>query len=141
VAKCAGDAARYWGAAAVQGHWNAHRRLGILYMMGDGVEKDEGADARHFKIAADNGDVEAQRKFSFCLTKGLGVAADEVEAKRYLRMAFDHSDADRQFAHATSSAVESDEERVHCLQLAAQKEHAEAAHLFSEACGLAEAWQ
>lgn len=59
--------------AAEQGDPEAQYQLGLLYLEGAGVKKNEKTAAEWFQKASDQGHNEAMRKLSWCYLYGRGV--------------------------------------------------------------------
>ncbi|MBU1352227.1 MAG: SEL1-like repeat protein [Gammaproteobacteria bacterium] len=70
--------------AAAQGSWKANRRLGHLYLHGDGVQQDDVRAAYHLEFAAEGEDVRAMREWVFCLWFGRGTPKDRDAANAIL---------------------------------------------------------
>ena len=84
-------------AKADQGDAQAQYNLGVMYMIGIGVVKDEVEAVEWFRKAADQGDALAQYNLGLMYDNGNGVVKDEVEAVKWYRKAADQGDADAQF--------------------------------------------
>jgi predicted Zn-dependent protease len=80
--------------AADRGYADAQYMLGLIYMKGEGVPKDDRAAARWFKSAADQDYARAEAFIGAYLLVGRGIEKNEVEAARYLKLAVAHGDAD-----------------------------------------------
>jgi TPR repeat protein len=66
--------------------------LGVLYVNGNGVPKDEAKAAGLFKMGAEKGDAPAMVLYARCLEAGLGVRANRTEAVKWYRQAADQGD-------------------------------------------------
>ena len=89
-----------WNVASAQG-FEAYRRqaekgdpkgqynLGVCYMKGDGVEKDEVEAYKWFRLSALQGFADAEFCVALCLGSGSGVKQDGEEAAVWLRRAAD----------------------------------------------------
>lgn len=73
----------------------AHYNLGLLYLEGDLVEKDERRAFREFRAAADGGHVVSHRYVARMLRDGIGVTASEEESIHYYRLLALEEDTDR----------------------------------------------
>jgi TPR repeat protein len=67
--------------------------LGVLYLQGRGVAKDEAEGARWYRKAADVGNADAMSRLGFLYEPGRGVAKDDAEAARWYRKAADGGSA------------------------------------------------
>jgi TPR repeat protein len=98
---------------ADQGSARAQFNLGVCYMLGRGVERNEREAAKWFRKAAELGDVHAQFNLGLCCDEGQGVERDEREAAKWYRKAAEQGDADAQFnlglCYAEGQGVERDE--------------------------------
>jgi len=65
---------------AENGDPDAQYALGLLYLEGQGVKKDEKTAAEWFQKATDQGHKEAQKKLSWCYLYGKGVKQSLTEA-------------------------------------------------------------
>src|SRR5713101_7145445 len=68
----------------------AQRDLGLRYLNGDGVIKNEAAAFMWIRSAADQGLPEAQSDLGLLYGKGYGVTRDEREAVEWFRKAAEH---------------------------------------------------
>jgi hypothetical protein len=73
--------------AAEQGFPSAQRNLGIGYLDGLGVAKDEAEAVRWFRKAAEQGLASAQRVLAECYLEGQGVSKDKEEAVKWFQRA------------------------------------------------------
>jgi len=64
---------------ANEGSGWAQYKLGIRYLNGDGVEKNEATGRKWLQVAADNGESQAQSKLKALDSKGSAAAASKVE--------------------------------------------------------------
>jgi TPR repeat protein len=75
----------------------AQVRLGVIYLTGDGVPKDDVEAVKWLRMAANQDNPVAERFLAEMYFKGRGVAADNEEAAKWLRMAADQGDAQSQY--------------------------------------------
>ena len=61
--------------------------MGLHYLGGLGVDKDEQQAVRFFRLAADMGDAAAMLNLGLCFARGKGVEKNEQEAVRWLSAA------------------------------------------------------
>ena len=73
--------------AAGKGHGLAQHGLGVMYLYGECVGKDEAEAARWFRRAADQGLVGAMMTLGMMYEQGLGVERDEEQARRLYKQA------------------------------------------------------
>jgi len=73
--------------AAEQGTATAQRYLGMMYRLGQGVEKDYFKAVRWYREAAEQGDVEAQYELAVMYHRVRGAKRDYAEAMRWYRAA------------------------------------------------------
>ena len=78
------------------GNANAQVQLGVIYLTGDGVTKDDAEALKWLHMAADQDQPLAERYLAEMYFKGRGVPADNMEAAKWLRMAADQDDAQSQ---------------------------------------------
>lgn len=82
------EMAVYWlSLAADQGVARAQNNLGILYRVGNGVEKDQQRALQLFEAAAEQGEMNAQTNLAGMYERGEGVAPDMAQAVRWYRAA------------------------------------------------------
>jgi TPR repeat protein len=86
--------------AAVSGDVEARYELGIRYILGEGVQKDEKRASQLLHQAAEEGFAAAQGALGAMYEKGRWVAKDEVKAIHFYRMAAEQGDIDAQFCLA-----------------------------------------
>jgi TPR repeat protein len=72
---------------AARGNAQAQRVVGIMYLLGQGLEKDLPQAALWLKGAAMRGDSQAQELLSYMYNEGLGVPQDPVLAYVWLKLA------------------------------------------------------
>ena len=75
--------------SAEMGDVNAQLKLGQMYSIGQGVERNDEQALQWFRLAADQGSVEAQFRLGSIYEEGIGVLADDLEAAKWYRLAFD----------------------------------------------------
>jgi TPR repeat protein len=78
---------------AYAGDVNAQVQLGVIYLTGDGVPKDDAEAVKWLRKAADQDSALAERYLAEMYFKGRGVSADNMEAAKLLRMAAEQGDA------------------------------------------------
>ena len=81
---------------AYAGDARAQVRLGLIYLTGDGVAKDDPEAMKWLRMAADQDNPVGERYLAEMYFKGRGVPADNMEAAKWLRMAADQGDAQSQ---------------------------------------------
>src|SRR5579872_593361 len=81
---------------AYAGDINAQIQLGVIYLTGDGVAKDDAEAVKWLRKVADQESPLAGRYLAEMYFKGRGVPADSREAAKWLRMAADQGDAQSQ---------------------------------------------
>ena len=90
-----GVAAFWFEKAAHAGLASAQCNLGLLYMLGHGVRKDDRQAAHWISKAADGGLAPAQNLYGKFLQKGRGVRRSDARlAAQYFQKAVDQGDAD-----------------------------------------------
>ena len=75
--------------AAIQGDPVAQHRVGVMYVLGQGVEQDPAEATRWFRLAAEQGQGEAQYSMGMRYLLGQSVAQDPKEAVRWFKLAAD----------------------------------------------------
>ena len=81
---------------AYAGDVSAQVQLGVIYLTGDGVAKDDAEAVKWLRKAADQESPLAERYLAEMYFKGRGVPADTREAAKWLRMAAEQGDAQSQ---------------------------------------------
>lgn len=76
------------------GNVNAQVQLGVIYLTGDGVPKNDAEAVKWLRKAADQDHPLAERYLAEMYFKGRGVPADNTEAAKWLRMAAEQGDAE-----------------------------------------------
>jgi TPR repeat protein len=71
-------------------------QIGLAYLTGDGVHKDDAEAIKWLRKAADQDNPVAERYLAEMYFKGRGVTADNAEAAKWLRMAAEQGDAQSQ---------------------------------------------
>ncbi len=79
---------------AYAGDMNAQVQLGVIYLTGDGVPKDDAEALKWLRKAADQDSPLAERYLAEMYFKGRGVPADNLEAAKWLRLAAEQGDAE-----------------------------------------------
>lgn len=79
---------------AYAGDVAAQVQLGVIYLTGDGVPRDDGEAAKWLRKAADQDNAVAERYLAEMYFKGRGVTADNTEAAKLLQMAAQQGDAE-----------------------------------------------
>ncbi|MGH9678527.1 MAG: hypothetical protein ACRD4Y_01110 [Candidatus Acidiferrales bacterium] len=82
---------------AYAGNVNAQVQLGVIYLTGDGVPKDDAEAVKWLRKAADQDSPLAERYLAEMYFKGRGVPADNEEAAKWLLMAADQDDAQSEY--------------------------------------------
>ena len=82
---------------ALAGDVNAQIQLGVIYLTGDGVAKDDAEAMTWFRKAADQTNPIAERYMAEMYFKGRGVHADNMEAAKWLRMSAEQDDAQSEY--------------------------------------------
>lgn len=62
------------------GHFKAKRYLGLMYLNGLGVGKNENRAFDYFKQASENGDITSQYWLAYCYENGIGTKSDLNQA-------------------------------------------------------------
>jgi TPR repeat protein len=70
--------------------------LGLAYLTGDGVRKDDAEAVKWLRKAADQDNAAGERYLAEMYFKGRGVPADNAEAAKWLRLAAEQGDAQSQ---------------------------------------------
>lgn len=78
--------------AADKGVTAAMHNLGLLYLAGSGVYKDEQKAIEYFKQAAEKGNYSSMRKLAFAYLNGEGVVKDYAEAQMWLLKSAEEDD-------------------------------------------------
>jgi TPR repeat protein/tRNA A-37 threonylcarbamoyl transferase component Bud32 len=86
--------------AAQQGDPVAQHRVGVMYVMGQGVQQDAAEATRWFRRAAEQGQGESQYSMGMRYTLGQSVIQDDKEAARWFKLAADQGIALAQAAMA-----------------------------------------
>ena len=89
-------AAGWFSRAAEQGYADAQFNLGLMYVNGEGVEKDVVQAVELFKKAAEQGHVDAQNNLGAMYFTGEGVERDEQKAVSWFEKAAAQGNADAQ---------------------------------------------
>jgi uncharacterized protein len=89
------EAMRLFHLASDQGHSDARKELGKMFLSGNGVGVNKANAARFLRLAADL--AEAQVFLARMLFDGDGVPQDKEEALRLYRLAADSNNADAEF--------------------------------------------
>ena len=79
---------------AYAGNVNAQVQLGVIYLTGDGVTKDDKEALKWLRMAGDQDNPLAERYLAEMYFKGRGVEADNAEAAKWLRLAAAQGDAE-----------------------------------------------
>jgi TPR repeat protein len=79
---------------AYAGNVNAQVQLGVIYLTGDGVPKDDKEAMKWLHMAADQDNPLAERYLAEMYFKGRGVEADNREAAKWLQQAAAQGDAE-----------------------------------------------
>jgi hypothetical protein len=73
--------------AALKGNPIAQHRIGVMYVLGQGVEQDLAEGTRWFRKAAEQGQAESQYSMGLRYQLGQSVAQDDKEAARWFKLA------------------------------------------------------
>ena len=87
--------------AAHKKHAKSQARLGHMYRMGTGVEKNNIEAVSWFRKAAEQADAQGQFRLGGCYYLGEGIEKDPVEGARWLRKAAEQGDDSAQIVLAT----------------------------------------
>jgi len=82
---------------AERGDSGAQSLLGLIYLNGNGVQRNDSEAIKWYRRAADQGNADAQLRVGDMYFEGLGVPQDYSEAGRWYRLAADHGNAFAQF--------------------------------------------
>jgi hypothetical protein len=83
---------------ARQGNTSAQAKLGVLYAIGLGVQKDVKEATKWYRMAAEKGDAKAQNNLGIHFAIGLGVPQDDREAAKWFSLAAKQGDAKSQLS-------------------------------------------
>jgi len=81
---------------AYAGDVNAQVQLGVIYLTGDGVPRDDAEAVKWLRQAAEQDSALGERYLAEMYFKGRGVPADNTEAAKWLRQAAEQGDAQSQ---------------------------------------------
>lgn len=87
---------RVWTASAAEGNPNAQNALGVMYLNGQSVTKDDVEAVRWFRLAAEQGHPKAQTNLGSSYANGRGVLRDDAQAFEWFRLAADQGTASAQ---------------------------------------------
>ena len=92
--------------AAEQGDASAQYNLGLHYVDGRGVTKDDAEAVRWYRKAAEQGNADGQFELGYMYESGKGVAKDGVEAVKWYQKAaaLGNANAKRKLENATAKA-------------------------------------
>ena len=90
-------ALRLYRSLAEQGHAGAQYKLGVLYLVGHGVPKDNAAAMSWYRKAAEQGYAKAQIGLGRMYGNGMGVPEDHAAMVGWFRKAAEQGDAEGQF--------------------------------------------
>jgi len=131
-ARMKADAAHYWGEAVKLDHTLAALRLGLLYAVGEGVEKNHEKALELFETAANAGHIRAFEMLCLFYWRGLGVQYDLAQAARWAAKAARHTE----YCLITAKRLRDNPEQLRdnlfgyvCLTIAAEAGEAWAAPL------------
>ncbi len=89
------DAVRWYAKAAEElGDAPSMSKLGVAYLTGRGIKKDEGAAVKWFNLAASKEDPEAEYQIAMMLLKGKVMREDPLAGRDWLRRAANHGHAE-----------------------------------------------
>lgn len=78
------QAVALWKPLAEKGFADAQYNLGIVYLHGDGVSKNDGEAIKWFRLAAEQGDRSAQQQLGVMILHGQGTTANPEEGYRWI---------------------------------------------------------
>lgn len=78
------QAVALWKPLAEKGSADAQYNLGIVYLHGDGVSKNDGEAIKWFRLAAEQGDRPAQQQLGVMILHGRGTVANAEEGYRWI---------------------------------------------------------
>ena len=78
---------------AAAGDVKSQVQMGLAYLTGDGIRKDDAEAVKWLRKAADQDNPVAERYLAEMYFKGRGVPADNAEAAKWLRLAAEQGDA------------------------------------------------
>lgn len=79
------EAAKWYRKAAEQGHVEAQRNLGLMYVYGEGVSQDVAEGMRWIRAASEGGSSDAMRALALAFQDGLyGIEQNSAEARSWL---------------------------------------------------------
>ena len=81
------QAIKTWVPLAAQGHAGAQNNLGVIYVMGKGVIRDDREALKWFRLAAAQGDANAQYSLGSMYKTGYGITQNYQEALKWFRLA------------------------------------------------------
>ena len=130
------EAARWYRAAAEQGHADAQFCLGVMYRNGQGVAQSDANAVAWYRKSAEQGNADAQNCLGECYHFGTGVGQDFSDAAKWYRKAADRGNAAAQtrlgWLYAFGDGVgQSDVEAVKWWRLAAEQGDVNAQHALS----------
>jgi len=82
---------------AERGDSGAQALLGLIYLNGNGIQRNDSEAIKWYRRAADQGNADAQLRIGDMYSEGLGVPQDYSEAGRWYRLAADHGNAFAQY--------------------------------------------
>lgn len=91
-------ALKYWKMAADHGNALSQGKVGISYLNGDGLPKDEKLGLKYIEMAANAGEIYPQFLTGICYLNGVGCVKNRYNAGKYLRMAASNNYVDAQVA-------------------------------------------
>ncbi len=88
----------YWYSSAARQHYPPSiYALGMCYLRGFGLLKDEVEAARHLMLASKNGDADAQYALALCYVNGIGLLPDACQALRWYAHAAEQGNHDAMY--------------------------------------------
>ena len=91
------NALRWFGMASVKGDPTANYYLGLMYQLGNGVERNYGIALRHFREAAENGVATAQASLGHMYRTGEGASQDYAQALYWFRKGAAQEDSNAEY--------------------------------------------
>lgn len=91
-------ALKYWKMAADHGDTLSQGKVGISYLNGNGLPKDQKLGLKYIELAANAGEIYPQFLTGMCYLNGVGCAKNRYNAGKYLRMAASNNHVEAQVA-------------------------------------------
>ncbi|CAN4265567.1 Peptidase M48 [Methylophilaceae bacterium] len=91
------EAVKLFKKSSLKGNVESQNILGIIYLLGRGVTKDEKEAVRFFRLAAEQGDARAQNSLGRMYEEGTGVIKNEKEALRLFQLSAEQGFVEAQY--------------------------------------------